>query len=344
MKYDHYTLDDFLADDQFKNWVLTPTEAENTFWQEWIRQHPEKKEILAQGRKVIQYLSQQDDEEAMSAQSARIWERLATSVKENKEVPLPEITSHKYIIWRKIAAVITLLIMSGLAYYWIASESHTIEVTTRYSEIKSIVLPDSSVIVLNANSSVVYQDQWTLATPREIWLEGEAFFEVRNLSQQTGKPTEIKPGHRFIVHTDDISVEVLGTQFNINHRRNTSSVVLKTGSVKVKSNDQEADILLQPGERTEYLQVSQSFAREIVNPEVYTAWRNNQYVFDDTPIEEIAEMLEQNHGLEVTVVASAKERTFTANVPSNDVEMLLNLLNETLGLKITRQGNGVRIE
>jgi ferric-dicitrate binding protein FerR (iron transport regulator) len=67
-------------------------------------------------------------------------------------------------------------------------------------------------------------------------------------------------------------------------------------------------------------------------------------VFDDTPIEEIAEMLEHNHGLEVTVVASAKERTFTANVPSDNIEMLLNLLNETLGLKITRRGNVVRIE
>jgi len=342
MKYEHYTLEDFLADDRFKNWVLAPTEAENTFWQEWIQQHPEKRELTAQGREIIQHLSQKDDEAAMNAQSARIWQRLTASVQENKEVQLPVRTAYKYIAWRKIAAVVTLLIISGLVYYWISSTSHTIEVTTRYSEIRSLVLPDSSVIVLNANSSVAYQDRWSMDTPREVWLKGEAFFEVKNLSGQT--PAKVMPGHSFIVHTEDISVEVLGTQFNIIHRHNTSSVVLSTGSVKVKSTDRQADILLKPGERIEYSKASQSFAREMVNPEVYTAWRNRQYMFDDTPIEKIAEMLEDNHGLEVTVAVSAKKRTFTANVPSDNVEMLLDLLTEALDLKITRQGNVIRIE
>jgi ferric-dicitrate binding protein FerR (iron transport regulator) len=55
-------------------------------------------------------------------------------------------------------------------------------------------------------------------------------------------------------------------------------------------------------------------------------------------------MLEDNHGLQVTVAAPVKERTFTANVPSDNVDILLDLLAETLDLKITRQGNTVKIE
>lgn len=342
MKYEHYALDDFLADDRFKNWVLVPTEAENAFWQEWIRQHPEKRELIAQGREIIRHLSQHDDEAAMHTQSARIWQRLTASVKEAKEVHFPVRAETQSIAWRKIAAVITLLIISGLAYYWIVSQSHVIEVSTQYSEIKSLVLPDSSVIVLNANSSVVYQDDWNMDAPREVWLEGEAFFEVRNLSGQT--PAEAMPGHSFIVHTEDISVEVLGTQFNINHRRNTSTVVLRSGSVKVKSNDRQADILLQPGERTEYSKASQSFALEMVNPEVYTAWRNNYYLFEDTPVKEIATLLEDNHGMQVTVSEAIKERKITAKVPNNDVDILVNLLAETLGVEITKQGKEVHIK
>lgn len=343
MKYEHYTLDDFLADDRFKNWVLAPSDAENIFWQAWIRQHPEKREMIVQGKEIILQLSQKDDEVSMNAQSARIWLRLDALMKATNEVHLAERTSHPYI-WRKIAAAITLLIISGLAYYWIASEPQTIEVTTRYSEIKSLVLPDSSVIVLNANSSVAYQDNWSMDKPREIWLEGEAFFEVRNLSGQNHKPTEGVPGHRFIVHTDDIRVEVLGTQFNINHRRNKSTVVLRTGSVKVKSNDQQADILLQPGERTEYSKVSKSFATEIVNPEVYTAWRDNRYMFEDTPVKEIATLLEDNHGMQVTVSEEVRERKITARVPSSNVDILLDLLAETLGVQITKQGKEVYIK
>jgi ferric-dicitrate binding protein FerR (iron transport regulator) len=71
-------------------------------------------------------------------------------------------------------------------------------------------LPDNSTVILNANSSLRYQENWEAELLREVWVDGEAFFSVVHTHNH----------QRFRVNvTDDLKVEVLGTEFNVKDRR-----------------------------------------------------------------------------------------------------------------------------
>jgi transmembrane sensor len=89
------------------------------------------------------------------------------------------------------------------------NEGGKLAVQTEYGKLKQVLLPDSSSIVLNANSKIEYDKNWSKGKRREVWLEGEAFFDVRHLNQDT---TQVSTYDQFVVHTEDLDVEVLGKQ------------------------------------------------------------------------------------------------------------------------------------
>lgn len=83
---------------------------------------------------------------------------------------------------------------------------------TQYGEQRVVELPDHSVVSLNANSTLRFRNDWSQAnTLREVWLDGEAFFSVQKQEGAAGPA-------KFIVHTNDLDVEVLGTRFNVSNR------------------------------------------------------------------------------------------------------------------------------
>ncbi len=99
----------------------------------------------------------------------------------------------------------------------------------------SIILPDSSTVILNSGSEVKYSSDF--GKQRAIWLEGEAFFKV---TKNTKSP--------FIVHTNDFDVKVLGTEFNINSTTINQTVSLATGKVNIMLNESKDEINLIPNE------------------------------------------------------------------------------------------------
>src|SRR5690606_15777064 len=114
--------------------------------------------------------------------------------------------------------------------------SSWLQCTTGYGETRKINLPDGSLVVLNANSELKYESNWQQAPMREVWLQGEAFFEVV-------KTTEEK---QFIVHTGSLDVEVLGTQFNVHNRHQKVQVVLSSGKVKLQPLERQESLLMNP--------------------------------------------------------------------------------------------------
>ncbi|MBK8505327.1 MAG: FecR domain-containing protein [Saprospiraceae bacterium] len=93
--------------------------------------------------------------------------------------------------------------------------------TAGFGERQKIVLPDGSAVDLNANSSLRLGSQWVEGI-QEVWLEGEAYFEVeKNLSK----------GVKFTVHTNGPDVEVVGTHFNVDSRKEETRIYLEEGKV-----------------------------------------------------------------------------------------------------------------
>jgi len=236
--------------------------------------------------------------------------------------------------WLGVAATVSILLLSGLVYFYFPKFYNLTRVyATNYGEKEQILLPDGSSVVLNANSKLTLSSDWNLELAggepfvREVWLEGEAFFEVKKLSTPA----------RFLVHTDHLKVEVLGTRFDVNTRKQKTRVVLNEGKVKLLAQNQP-ELVMNPGELVELNEGDAQFQKKIVNPETYIAWRHDELVFEATPITEIIDILEHNYGFEVEVQenAATQEMLFTGKAPADDISLLLKMLSETFDINISQ--------
>jgi ferric-dicitrate binding protein FerR (iron transport regulator) len=210
-----------------------------------------------------------------------------------------------------------------------------VSISTQYAENQKIQLPDGSFVVLNANSSVSFADDWDEQSPREVWLKGEAFFSVTHTANH----------QKFIVHTNDLDVQVLGTKFNVNARVSKTRVVLNSGKVKLflrQEKNQEVD--MKPGELVDFSSNNKAFVKKAVKTKVFSAWVNKELVFEDTSLEEIAQLLEDNYGYKVKFVnKELANLTFTGTANTENINLLFTILQKTFNISIQKQENNLII-
>jgi ferric-dicitrate binding protein FerR (iron transport regulator) len=118
--------------------------------------------------------------------------------------------------------------------------------------------------------------------------------------------------------------------------------VLNSGRVKLKSDNTEKEntLIMKPGEQVVFNEDKSAFTKKMVNAESYSAWIHQKLVFNDTPLTEIAQLLEDNYGFEVDFnEAGIVNRKFTATIPAGNINTLLTALAESFNMKITRNGN-----
>jgi ferric-dicitrate binding protein FerR (iron transport regulator) len=230
---------------------------------------------------------------------------------------------------------------AGLSIYFLFFLSNQVSYQTAYGETKTILLPDSSVITLNANSTIHYTTDWEEQKVREIWLEGEAFFEVKQIPIADDSSGMRLP---FVVHSHNMDVEVLGTTFNVKDRESYSEVVLNTGKVSVtpKQSQEVAPIAMLPGDWLAYSTDRQEWKIQHINPEIYTSWRNQELIFDEMKLKEIAQILEETYGYSISIEqAEVANYEFTGKIRSDEIELLLPMLERSFGLKIEQSGNDI---
>jgi transmembrane sensor len=234
--------------------------------------------------------------------------------------------------WYKIAAVfIGALVLASIAFFAIEKNGYE-EIKTGYGQTRNVLLPDGSRVTLNGNSSLKYKNNWTNSNTREVSLEGEAFFEVTHKTNN----------QKFLVVTRDLKVEVLGTQFNVMSRKTRSMVLLKEGSVKLDLEGKEGWIM-KPGEMVEVDQKTTTINKKMVNPENFVSWRNNTMVFQSNSLLEIAQLIEENYDLKITIADQtlANER-FTGAFPLNEnIDVLLEMLAKSYHFKIEKTGDTI---
>ena len=240
-------------------------------------------------------------------------------------------------MWYRAAAVVSILVAAAALWFWIGPVALT-ERTTRYGEISKVTLPDGSTVTLNANSSLRYAEPWDPQQPREVWLDGEAYFSVIHTEND----------QRFHVHlTDDFRVEVLGTEFNVKDRHHKAQVVLHSGRVRltIDGADQPQNVSMQPGELVEYSEVDQVLTQQPVDPTSYAAWRQGQMVFERTPLREIAGALEDHYGVRVVIADEALARTqLTGAFPVRNLDMILELLPTIADVKVIRNDREIILQ
>lgn len=243
--------------------------------------------------------------------------------------------------WAAAAAVVGIAAASSML--WPLSPERpdeapaTVAYITQYGQTRQVQLPDGSLVTLNANSTLRHAAVWRVNAPREVWLDGEAYFSVKHL------PTH----QRFRVHTTgSFNVEVLGTKFTVYRRHEQARVVLLSGKVRVDFTDEhQADVMLQPGEllQTADAQPEQVVRKAVAAP-AYAAWKDKKLVLDDTSIEDLSTVLHDTYGLEVIVLDPAlRQQTITGTVPVEDIGLLCRAMEATFHFKVRHRDNQIII-
>ncbi|MBQ4820746.1 FecR domain-containing protein [Aquimarina sp. MMG016] len=198
----------------------------------------------------------------------------------------------KTTVWKEVLkyAAILIVIISGTYFYnSVSSNKNQIVVQTTYGEQKSIELSDGSKVWINASSSLTYNSE----TPRTLYLEGEAFFEVAKDSLNPFTVTT--PNH--------ITVKALGTSFNVKSYQDspTTETKLLTGKVEVTSNIQFKErIILVPDEKVTFYKHTQEVVKSKMNHnESIIAWREGKIQFENISFREIAVDLEAQFGQQI---------------------------------------------
>ncbi|MBX2876090.1 MAG: FecR domain-containing protein [Saprospiraceae bacterium] len=328
MDYTQFSAEDFAANESFQDYFLHQEPGAVKFWEGWIKEHPAMHNEIEAAKTLLEKLSlgiqPEETQVALQALKTEINRRSA-----NGRV----INMRRRWYAATVAAVILGLVL--VLPLFKATESSWVVIETDYGQLREIYLPDSSFVTLNSNSKVRYQADWSKDKDREVWMEGEAFFDVKK-NPKVG-------GQEFHVHADEATIQVLGTSFNVYQRKADIVVALATG--KVSLNTSYAKHQMQPNDVIELHQGEVTQILQNAKLELYTSWRNRKLVLDNTSISKVIDMLEENMGLEVQIDnPDVLNRKLTATLPINEVDILLTALTEIYGLDIRKEDNIIWIK
>lgn len=227
----------------------------------------------------------------------------------NAVVGVKKSPAFRKLYWIGVAAAIVLVCFAVSFFYLQKSASLTKAENTAAAvkiisgaEHRKINLPDGSSVILNENSVLEYPERFTGAT-REVILKGEGYFDIRHDSK-----------HRFIVHTGNIKTTVLGTAFNVKALEGTAVVVTVTrGKVSVADGTKVLAVLV-PDEQVVFNQQYKKVSVAKVKAEETVAWQKNDLFFEDTTMEEAAEIISQKFNVKITFKNNeGKNCRFTAS-------------------------------
>lgn len=327
---DFRSVEDMVIDPAFRKWVLEDDARAREQWLNYLAANPEKKQMAEDAREVLlgmtglRYSMSRDAYERTLENILNTTDPSSQDIHSLKQDATPKVMRYGYAV----AAAIGGILMVAAAWWLFLSQPSLQTYQTAYGETEIIRLPDSSTVTLNANSSI-YFDKDHFLERREVHVEGEAYFNISKSVNQEGITKS------FEVLTKDVEVRVLGTRFNVNTRRQNTSVVLEEGSVSLELTQLDKPKLrMQPGEMVTYDQESNNLEKEVVNPALHLAWKDNKLIYADTPVLKIIQGLEDNYGLQVELQnEEVASRRYTGTFEDPDPEFILLSLKTLYGLK-----------
>ncbi len=328
----YQTIDDFVADDSFQRWVLSENKEAKFFWESYLQQYPEQKGTIFQAVELVRSL-QFNEVRPSTFQEKKVWGQIQEELSERKPV-----VSFRPYHRRPLAVAASIALVIGFAV-WLGWQNWGTDLyvqSTAYGKVRELYLPDSSRVTLNGNSTIRFAKDWTTKKKREIWLEGEAFFEVKPV-KDSQKNKDIK----FAVYTSQLTVEVLGTTFNVSDRVEQAYVVLTEGRIALNIED-EHPITMQPGELFEIRGTSRIHKKDLPDISQWSSWKEEELEFNNLPLRDIADKLRYTYGYQLKFPSDtiANEK-FTARIYRQDMEMLFSLIARSFDLNYTTQGKNI---
>lgn len=213
------------------------------------------------------------------------------------------------------------------------------ELSVPYGKSFKLVLSDGTRVHLNAGSSIRYPVEFTNSTKRQVFLSGEAFFEVTK-----------DASHPFVVRVNDLNVRVLGTKFNVSSypEEDDINTVLVEGSVALHENMSdfivEDAVFLEPGNKGVWNPKSKKTKIEEVDTTIYTSWMEGRLIFRNTPFKVMRKKLERHYN--VSIVNHNKileEKTYNAVFDVESIEQVFRTLKEIYAIEYVINKNNIII-
>jgi transmembrane sensor len=283
------------------------------------------------------------EKEPVLPELATLYSGIVQQLKEEQvwqEAPVVQQPRIRRMWWRAAAAVLVLIVTGSLGFL-LLRPAQLLEVSTPAAAHSKIMLPDGTQVWLNVSSRLQYSAKMKTGH-REVYLQGEGFFEVAKNEQ-----------HPFIIHTSDISVEVLGTSFNLKAYAGdqTLETTLLKGKVAVSLNSSpEKRVLLAPDEKltltrktatgssTDGQQDWGDFLAEVESmkqqAEQETTWRENRLEFKNKPFNELARIMERWYGKTIIIQdTTLNNNRFNGTFRREDITQALKALQLTADFK-----------
>ncbi len=231
--------------------------------------------------------------------------------------------------WQLAAAVAGLLLLAYGGYRQFSANVIPPQVAaTTVGKRAVLTLPDGSRVWLNADSRLEYPKKFT-GSLREVRLTGEAFFDVTH-----------NPRQPFVIRLATASVRVLGTSFNVRAYPGDATVktTVVTGRVAFIPNPTTPPTANRPASDTTFIlpnhHATQAVQTLVVVDEPVVArnevaWKDNQLVFDQTPMHEVAQTLERWYGLPVQLTDAIADCPLTATFEGQSLREVMDLLSRT---------------
>ncbi len=357
------TRQELLEDADFIRFCTRPTEADKAYWANYLAAYPDEYGKLEEAKTFLLALFgilQAEERGQELDRLKRAIEGTASTVSNETSSAPPAIRSA--LSWRKISWYAAAVLVPLLLLYWLVRPGKTTlpaatpvaagssyadnrllaangSLTTTGTEKRTVLLPDGSKLVLNGNSSLSVAAQFGVRN-RTVHLSGEAFFEVEHNDQLP-----------FLVETDQFTVKVHGTSFNVRAYRGApvTETSLLRGSVEILPADSSSSIFLKPNQKLVYrrsikpsLVAGSTVGKELPKPElailpitisrdgnaiIETVWTRNALEINDERFDELKEKFERWFRVSIVFEDEAIKRfRFTASFENIPLEQALEAM------------------
>ncbi len=321
------------------------TGEERAYIERWTAEDPENKRRIAEYRRI--WSGSVNRESAMEkwVDVEKDWEIVKEQIMHDKAMKAAEgrkstvgfhagrASSYAYKPFLRIAAMLALMILSGLLVYQITHETEPVheevvlrEISTDNGQRVNLTLSDGTRVLVNAGSRLKLPNTFQ-PDKREVFLQGEAYFDVAEKAEAP-----------FLIHSGETLIRVLGTSFSVRSYPEDEQiqVVVKEGRVSFEEagKDTPDKITLTQSELGQYdLQSGQLRAHKIKDLELYLGWTAGYLKFKEKPMDKVALELERRYDIKVGFKdPEIKHMLLTADLKSRSVSNVLDVIAMSLNI------------
>lgn len=253
---------------------------------------------------------------------------------EGRPLPASTFLPHSGLSWRMGLSAACLAFLLGAGWLLRGPVLYRTYATAP-GETHSFQLADGSTVSLGSKSSLLVPRWGFSRQAREVTLDGKADFSVRHTPDS----------RKFVVKTaKDFEVVVLGTEFTVFARPRRAKVLLKSGRVRLDYRENQAAkrLIMEPGQLVTLDPKNHPVLKLLADVHPPSIREGDRFIFDETSLEEIAYLLEENYGLRVDIEGPAlSERLLMGSFRADNVDQLLQSISELLDIDVIRHDNYV---